>query len=378
METQFMASIAVGLMVTAVLFLPLLIWQYRRWGRFDGLRLLWTAAGFVYAAAIVAFTVFPLPTFSADFCASRRSTLVLDPLRFPRELIELIQTKGLLSASSDWLIWELVLNIVLFVPFGVLARRVLEWPRTAVFIAAVGASLLIESTQYTGNWGFAPCPYRFADPTDLATNTCGALIGIGLERIAPRILSTKTHLESQKESARPITRARRLFGMVLDSWYLLIVAVLSGLGASLLYVLTQGGPGVSLTPAQLLVLEDWIFTGAWLGSIAFIVSSALIGNGASYGQRTVYLSPRPLNGRRWRLLLRALVVQGAIVTGFYLGYLTLFLGLLWAVVAVVSLAATPRGISCMLAGCEIGDSRTSNALPLLPRRQGGRSSHGKR
>ena len=35
--------------------MPLLVWQYRRYGRFDALRMLWTTAGFIYATAIVAF-----------------------------------------------------------------------------------------------------------------------------------------------------------------------------------------------------------------------------------------------------------------------------------------------------------------------------------
>lgn len=47
MIAQFFGSILVGLIVSALLFLPLLVWQYRRYGRFDALRMPWTTAGFV-------------------------------------------------------------------------------------------------------------------------------------------------------------------------------------------------------------------------------------------------------------------------------------------------------------------------------------------
>ena len=49
-----------------------------------------------------------------------------------------------------------VVAVVLFVPFGLIVRRVMEWPRGTVLAAALGTSLLIELTQLTGNWGLAP------------------------------------------------------------------------------------------------------------------------------------------------------------------------------------------------------------------------------
>lgn len=165
MTTQILGSILVGLIVSAALFLPHLVWQYRCYGRFDGLRMLWTTAGFIYATAIVAFTVFPLPEFTADYCAAHSTRPLIDPLRFPRELVDLVRSQGPRAVLSDGLVWEFGLNIVLFIPFGLIVRRVMEWPRSAVFTAALSTSMLIELTQLTGNWGLAPCSYRFADTT---------------------------------------------------------------------------------------------------------------------------------------------------------------------------------------------------------------------
>lgn len=372
MTAQFFGSIFVGLGVSAVLFLPLLVWQYRRYGRFDALRMLWTTAGFIYATAIVAFTVFPLPEFSPGYCAAQATEPLFDPLRFPRELIELVQTRGAMAVIGDWLVWEFALNMVLFIPFGLIVRRVLEWPRAAVLAAALSTSVLIELTQLTGNWGLAPCPYRFADTTDLITNSTGAVIGVGLERIIPRLLSTKSHLLAQRDRARPVTRSRRLLGILLDAWYLALVAVLGGTAASTIYAFAQGGPGQLLTAEQMLNLQQAIFLGAWLAAMVTVVVSALIGTGASPGQRTVYLAPVPKNGSRSRLLVRALVVQGAIPTGFFLGFPTAFLTPLLGMAAIVSVAINPRGLSCAISGCGLRDAR----LPALGRQDAIQTARG--
>lgn len=47
MKARFAISIAVDLAISTVLFLPLVLWQYRRFGRFDALRILWTSAAFI-------------------------------------------------------------------------------------------------------------------------------------------------------------------------------------------------------------------------------------------------------------------------------------------------------------------------------------------
>lgn len=357
MSTQVFASILVGLTVSAVLFLPLVVWQYRRYGRFDVLRMIWTTAGFIYATALVAFTVFPLPEFTAGYCATHRTEPLLDPLRFPRELIELIQTQGPIAVAGDWLVWEFALNMVLFTPFGLIVRRVFESPTGVILATALGTSLLIELTQYTGNWGLAPCPYRFADTTDLFTNTTGALIGIGLEKAAPRLLSTKAHLHAARDKARPVTQVRRFLGMLLDAWYLVLAAILGGTVGAVVYVLAHSGPGHQFTAEQLLSMERMIFFGAWLCAMAIVVGPALLGSGASLGQRTVYLTPAPRANARWRLLLRALTVQGAIPTGVFLGFPTALLAPLWAAAAVGSVLIDPRGLSCALTGCTLRDAR---------------------
>lgn len=157
--------------------------------------------------------------------------------------------------------------------------------------------------------------------------------------------------------ARPVSRGRRFLGMLLDSWYLMLAAVFGGTVGSTVYAFSQGGPGQTLTPEQMLDLEQAIFLGAWIAAITTVVVPALIGTGASLGQRTVYLAPVPKNGSRARLLARALLVQGAIPTGLFLGFPTALLAPLLGIAAIVSVAIHPRGLSCALSGCSLRDAR---------------------
>lgn len=357
MKAQFAISIAVGLAISAVLFLPLVLWQYRRFGRFDALRILWTSAAFIYAAGLIAFTIFPLPDFSDGYCAARRAAPLWDPLRFPRAALDVIQSEGLLALLGSWVLWEVALNVVLFIPFGLIVRRLLEWPRASVLCAGIGTSVLIELTQMTGNWGLAPCSYRFADTTDLITNSTGALIGIALEASTPRLLSRKEHLLAQRDRAHPVTVLRRLLGMMFDAWYLTMAALAGGTTASVAFTLNAGTTYDGMTETQMFALEHAIFTGAWLGTLLIVLGPALVGTGASLGQRTVYLRPTALDKFRCHCAIRAVSVQCTVLTLIYAGFPTALLGILFASISAIWIIFDSRGLSYRIAGLGIGDAR---------------------
>lgn len=359
MRYQFLGSLLVGGGLTAACFLPLLVWQYRRFGRFDALRMAWYAAAFVYSSAIVAFTIFPLPDFSDGYCRHLGNQVLLDPLRFPRAFAQLAAQRGLLAAATDWMVAEIALNIALFVPFGLITRRVLQWPRATVFAAALATSVLIETTQLTGNWGLAPCAYRFADTTDLITNTLGAVLGIGLEALTPRLLASSEHLRARRHQARPVTRGRRWAGMILDAWYVLIATALACAAAWALFGVAYYG-STELTGEQTTTVVRGIFLAGWGAAMTVVIGPALTRHGASLGQRTVYLQPVPRNGRRWRHVARAASVQGVVVTCLTLALVAPLApaAYLWALLAAASVAGTPRGLSCLLSGCTLRDART--------------------
>lgn len=81
---------------------------------------------------------------------------------------------------------EVLVNVALFVPFGVylrlLAPRWRWWAVTGVF---VGASLLLETTQHLLSIGSF-------DISDVISNTIGGLLGVGLFALAHRRFRART------------------------------------------------------------------------------------------------------------------------------------------------------------------------------------------
>ncbi len=65
-------------------------------------------------------------------------------------------------------------NVLLFVPFGMLAMTYLRQNALAALLAGCAVSTSIEFYQAVAS------PYRFATVADVAANTCGAAIGVAI------------------------------------------------------------------------------------------------------------------------------------------------------------------------------------------------------
>jgi len=111
----------------------------------------------VYAVAVVGVTVFPI----------RMHRRTRAPWWAVIQLVPFHVPPG-----------SFVLNIVMFVPFGVLVP--LLWPRAGsvgrVAVCALGASAAIELTQLV-LW-LAVGNYRTVDVNDLIANTAGGVLGV--------------------------------------------------------------------------------------------------------------------------------------------------------------------------------------------------------
>ena len=125
-----------------------------------------TSTLFLYALSVAAITVFPIHRRSPDYWAGEPWWTVIHWIPF------------VVDAPS------FVLNIVMFVPFGVLVpllwHRFDSWRRLAG--CAVAASATIELTQFV--LGVTLGSRRTVDINDLISNTAGALLGLLMLRLA--------------------------------------------------------------------------------------------------------------------------------------------------------------------------------------------------
>ncbi|MEV0675653.1 VanZ family protein [Actinosynnema sp. NPDC050436] len=228
MSVRMTESIVALILFALVVPLAVLPWvhrQYRRFGRLRGWSAVVAAAGVLYGCGLVAFTLFPLPVVTPDFCAGRRfsDSWQLHPLASLDDILR----------DGSPALWQVLLNVVLFVPMGFLLRY--RFGRGPVTSAVVGVlvSASVELVQGTAVLGLYPCPYRLADVDDVLTNTTGTVVGwlvaIPLARVLP-----PANAEHDPDLAPPglprrgLAFAGDLLVFELTQFAILVVMALSG------------------------------------------------------------------------------------------------------------------------------------------------------
>ncbi|CAL9413786.1 hypothetical protein SUDANB95_01700 [Actinosynnema sp. ALI-1.44] len=167
-------------LVVPLVALPWVAWQYRRVGRLRGWSAFVAAAGILYGCGLVAFTLFPLPTITPDFCGDRALHDYWQTTPF--ESLDDIARDGRAALA------QVLLNVVLFVPLGFLLRYRFAQGLAAATLIGLATSLAVETIQGTAVLGLYPCPYRLADVDDLMTNTAGTVVGWLVARAVHRAL----------------------------------------------------------------------------------------------------------------------------------------------------------------------------------------------
>lgn len=249
-----------GLFLLPVLFVPYVAWVFRRHGRFSWGHAMITVTTVVYGMALWTYTILPVPDSATMSCPDGGVRPQLVPFA------SLADVHVLTNGLRDPGLFQLVANIALFVPFGMLVRHLVR-PRRPIWVvvAALGTSLLIELTQLTGVWGIYPCAYRIFDVDDLITNTAGAAIGVWL---APLLRFVPGQRDVPADRPRVVTRGRRLVGMAADFVAVQVLTLLvyvplgvaakeaGWFGSPVPYVQLQGWATIVMS-AVVLLLVPW-------------------------------------------------------------------------------------------------------------------------
>lgn len=333
-------AIVGGLVLAGLLFVPVAAIRYRRSGRLTATNLIVLVAVLVYGLALWTYTLLPLPDPASIDCR----VAIVQPFAF----VERVRDGWTGASPADLVrnpaVLQVVLNVALFVPFGVLLR----WRRRTglATTAALGlaTSLIIELTQLTGLWGLYRCAYRTFEVDDLMVNTLGAALG----------WAAATVVLSRRPRSRPapttVTAGRRLVGLACDG----VTMVLVGAVAVLAWrAWLQEGRDLSPTEIDL-VVQSRVQWGAALGLEAL----AVLGWGRTVGEWVIDVRPRSL-APRLPTLARRLV---HLLVGP--GLLALFAAVdapasnaavvVFVVAAVVAAVVIPaRGLSGLVSGTHL-------------------------
>ena len=225
---QYAEPIGAGLRIFAVLavalFIPYVIYLYRRYGRVDARRL-WVSASFLlFLICAWALVLMPFPDLDSSICRLRHVNAQLVPFQSVSDVIRIAEKQGTglagLWRNSAFVVR--VFNVLLLLPLGVYLRRWWRKGLALTTLIAFGLSLAFEITQWTGVWGLYRCAYRTFDVDDLIANTGGAALGWLL---APLFVFIPTRRESDEQEPvdERITVPRRLIAAFID--YLIAITV---------------------------------------------------------------------------------------------------------------------------------------------------------
>lgn len=249
-------------------------------------RLVAAALVSLYVAALLLYTQFPLPqTRSVQWCEVYGVDGVqLVPFESFRTMVMRAEEIGLLPMLGSTLGLQVILNIVLMIPLGIIMRGFLGTSILSATCIGFLISLSIEATQATGLWGLYPCAYRLGDVDDLITNTLGAFIGALIAPLFAFWVPKRAKLEATRLEPRPVNGFRRLLGMVFNYSIVSILGALGTLLARVAWRLIAGKIDIAAF--------EWV---QWLihvlAILAVLFVPAALGKG-SLGLWIVWLTPK--------------------------------------------------------------------------------------
>lgn len=319
-------AVIAGAVVAVLAFVPFVAVSYRRRGRLTvGRTLLWAGAA-VYFWAIWTYTLVPMPASDDYRCAG----LNLRPFEFVDDIRAAVAVSG--RYLTDPAVLQVALNVLLFVPLGFFLRVLGGRGILVAGLVGLVTTGLIETTQLTGVWGLYPCAYRFFDVDDLIANTAGALLGSVLAFVIPR-----KHRGADKipdaERPRPVTRRRRVLGIVCDVLGIALVGVAVSVIVQAAVALLLGDAATFRTDEVASLAGTGVSAGIWL--VVVLVTGRSVGDLATRVRYTNGVLPawlaRPLrfaSGAGAFTVLEALPAPLSLLA-FVLGAATVVLLFVW-------------------------------------------------
>ncbi len=238
----FKASFGLFPFIAALITIPYVLWNYRKYGSVFSLRVLIVYSFVLYMMTAFLLVCLPLPSqeYVRNLHMARAQVI---PFHFIADIIhELKFGQGIgtfvRSALVNGAVWQYVFNILMLVPFGMYLRYYFRCSLKQCILFSFLLSLFFEVSQLTGLFWRYPRNYRLFDVDDLMANTLGGIVGwilMGSVHFLPsrQQIDRNSYIEGQSVSV-----SRRFLAFLIDCMILpipvLALALLPGFGNWLL------------------------------------------------------------------------------------------------------------------------------------------------
>ena len=211
--------------IAAVITLPYMIVQYKKFGAIPMLRSAVVYSFTLYLICVYYLAILPLPSFKAVE-AMTSPTMALVPMEGLRNFISKYSID--LTSMTDWVkllksaaFQEMFFNVCMFFPLGIYLRYYFKRPWWQALLFGFFGSLFLEVTQLTGLYGIYARAYRLFDINDLFNNTFGAMLGFWCTPLVCFFLPSRDKLDERAyRKGTKVSFFRRAFALVLD-WAIL-------------------------------------------------------------------------------------------------------------------------------------------------------------
>ncbi|MGC4190556.1 MAG: VanZ family protein [Thermomicrobiales bacterium] len=359
-------AIVLGALLSVVLVVPMIAVQYRQWGTLSFSRLFLIFAFVLYLVAVPMYTLLPTGLPVDRICELGTSPAPrLDAFRFIHDLRWAARTMAPREFVASALVQQIVLNVILFIPLGVFLRKLNRLPVWIVILMGFGLTVLIETTQLTGNWGLSPCPYRTFEIDDIILNTSGTIVGIALSPLLGIFPGVRLQA-ADRTRVRPVTRTRRFIQLFCD-W--MIFTFIAQVGAAVVVVVLDGANVIDAATRG----GDVGAAVTLIAGTALFLVFPLLTHGETPGERIVLISVKTKQGldpgagpillkafAGWMpfVILAAIAMDGALWVHL--------LNLAWIGFSLLYTIRHPEGFSMRLSGLRRFDDRVPLPEPGQP------------
>lgn len=217
--------------LAAMITLPYIIMQYRKYGSILPIRVLIVYSFIFYLLCAYFLVVLPLPPIE-EVASYTKPIMQLIPFASLKEFTmnsSLIwnDPATYLTALNEPSLYLIVFNILLTAPFGIYLRYYFQcsWKKTLLLTFLL--TLSFECLQLSALFGYYPRPYRLFDVDDLITNTLGGMLGYAITPVFAHFLVSRSRMDEKAyDRGRSVSPLRRVLAFFFDNLIVLLTTAI--------------------------------------------------------------------------------------------------------------------------------------------------------